>query len=190
MYCFASILRFSLLPVFLHLYRCWCHVVWSHRTRIPSLWSLHHCPRCAPTHFRCVYSKFGLVVGTICNSICKESMTWDITQRVKGFHYRRVGKQSVWAIQATARGTELQLTWPSESLPNRNVHPRPAWAALVISLGCFTDPRKFWNILDQMYKTLCNVRILSFSTFVKKWGNAKAKTLARSASRSLTVGIL
>ena len=60
--------------------------------------------------------------------------------------------------------------------------------SLKIFMGCFTDPQKFWNLLDYMYKNLCNVRIPLFSTFVKKWGNAKAKTLARSASRSLTVG--
>ena len=59
--------------------------------------------------------------------------------------------------------------------------------SLKIFIGCFTDPQKFWNLLDYMYKNLCNVRIPLFSTFVKKWGNAKAKTLARSASRSLTV---
>ena len=59
--------------------------------------------------------------------------------------------------------------------------------SLKIFMGCFTDPPKFWNLLDYMYKTLCNVRIPLSPTFVKKWGNAKAKTLARSASRSLTV---
>ena len=61
--------------------------------------------------------------------------------------------------------------------------------SLKIFIDCFTDHQKFWNLLDYMYKTLCNVRIPLFPTFVKKWGNAKAKTLARSASRSSTVMI-
>ena len=88
-------------------------------------------------------------------------------------------------LYASRVGSPSALAWA----PSVDHFPVKWVPSLKIFIGCFTDPQKFWNPLDYMYKNLCNVRIPLFSTFVKKWGNAKAKTLARSASRSSTVMI-
>ena len=77
---------------------------------------------------------------------------------------------------------------PRCGAPNMDRFPvqRDRWRKIFI--GCVPNLQKNRNLSYWIAKNLCNVCTPQTSIFVKNWGSTKAKTPARTTSRSLTVG--
>ena len=76
---------------------------------------------------------------------------------------------------------------PRCGAPNMDHFPvqRDRWRKIFI--GCFPNLQKNRNLSYWIAKNLCNVCTPQTPIFVKNWGSTKAKTPARTTSRSLTV---